>query len=356
MSNSPMLPGNVSLGSPQKSFWQRPEGKVGAIVLAGIGIGAALMFWGAILPWMIMMVSSTLTLIYLCAILAAILFVLTNKTIHARVGLIFRLTMRYLTGLIINIDPIGILKDHILQMKKKKEELDAQIGQVSGQLQRLKSIIAKNATEADKNFRMAEQARKMSAEATDPLEKMHMDAQVSLNSKHAGRLGEANVGYQGLLNKLTTVYTLLSKWAINIDYFIEDTEDQVRQAEVTKATVDSGYGALKSAMAIIKGNADENDIYDTTMQRLAEDADRKLGEIDDFQRVAQNFMDGMDVENGAAQQQALDQLNQYEKKMLTSGDPDTQFLKPGAVQQKVPVLAAGQQPNASGYGDMFKKP
>lgn len=349
---SPLLPDSPN----QKSFWQRPEGKVGAIVLAGMGIGAMLMFWGAILPWLITMVSGTLTLAYLVAILVAVGFVVTNKTIHARVGLIFRLTMRYFTGLIINIDPIGILKDHILQMRKRKEQLDQQISDVSGQIRSLKNTIQRNKDEADKSFRLAAQAEKMGTSAEDALQKQRMDAQTRLQSLHAGRMQKANIGYQQLLDKLTTVYTLLSKWSVNIDFFIDDTSDQVKQAEITKATVDKGYGALRSAMSIIKGNADENDIYDTTMQRLADDADRKLGEIEDFQRVAQNFMDGIDVENGAAQQSALDQLNQYETKLLASGDPDTQFLKPGAVQQKVPVLANGQpDPAQNTYGDMFKK-
>jgi hypothetical protein len=241
-------------------------------------------------------------------------------------------------------------------MRKKKEELDQQISEVNGQIQILKHTIQKNKDDADKSLAAAQQAQRMGSTAADALYKQRMDAQTRLNALHAGRMQKANIGYQQLLSKLTTVYELLSKWVVNIDFFIEDTSDQVKQAEVTKSTVDKGFGALQSAMSIIKGNADENEIYNNTMQYLADDADRKLGEIEYFQRIAQNFMDGMDIENGAAQQQALDQLNQYEAKMLTSGDPDTQFLKPGAVQQKVPVLAAGQQPDASGYGDMFKKP
>lgn len=352
MGNPPMLP--ESSGST-KSFWSRPEGKVGAVFLIGLVGGGLLAFWGAILPWLITMVSSTLTLIYLCAILAGIIFLVTNKTIHQRVALIFRLAMRWLTGLIINIDPIGILKDHIRQMKLRAENLDEQISNVSGQIRHLKETIKRNADEADKGLRLADQAKKMSTTASDVLQQQRMAAQMNIKARHSGRLQQANVGYQTLQVKLTSVYDLLSKWKINIDYFIEDTEDQVAQAEMTKKTVDSGFSALRSAMAIIKGNTDENEIYNNTLERLAEDADRKLGEIEDFQRIAQNVMDGIDVENGAAQQQALDQLSQYETKMLTSGNPDTAFLLPGATQQKVPVAAAKGITLPDDYNDYFKK-
>jgi hypothetical protein len=352
MSTSPMLP--ESPGTT-KSFWQRPEGKVGAIFLVGIIGGGLLAFWGAILPWLITMVSSTLTLVYLCGILAGIIFLAVNPTIHRRVALIFRLVMRYLTGLIINIDPIGILRDHITQLKKRAESLDDQISNVAGQIRHLKEVIKRNADEASKNLAMAEQAKKMASGTADILQQQRMAAQMNIKARHAGRLQDANVGYNTLQVKLSSVYDILSKWKINIDYFIEDTEDQVAQAEMTKKTVDSGFSALKSALSIIKGHGDEAEIYNTTLERLAEDADRKLGEIDDFQRRAQNFMDGMDVENGAVQQKALDELNQYETKMLTSGNPDTQFLKPGApTQEKVPVAAKGVS-LPDDYQSMFQK-
>ena len=51
---------------------------------------------------------------------------------------------RAITGMIINIDPIGILKDHLSQMRKRREVMSQQISNVSGQIQYLKSTIEKN--------------------------------------------------------------------------------------------------------------------------------------------------------------------------------------------------------------------
>jgi hypothetical protein len=81
--------------------------------------------------------------------------------------------------------------------------------------------------------------------------------------------------------------------------------------------------------------------------------------MEDFKRIAQNFMDNMDVQNGAITDEALQQLNQYEQKLLTSGNQDTAFLLPGATQQPVPVLrgnstAASTAASSGDYGDIFK--
>ena len=76
------------------------------------------------------------------------------------------------------------------------------------------------------------------------------------------------------------------------------------------------------------------------MEHLAEEAGRKLGEMEDFQRLAQNFMDTIDLENGAVETDALEKLDAYEQKLLTSGATDTAFLLPGATAAPVPVPAA----------------
>jgi hypothetical protein len=71
-------------------------------------------------------------------------------------------------------------------------------------------------------------------------------------------------------------------------------------------------------------------------------------------------MDTIDLENGAVETDALEKLDAYEQKLLTSGAADTAFLLPGATAAPVPV-PAGKAPDsppaaksAGDYGDMFK--
>ena len=352
MSITPSAP---NLGQDLKSFWSRPEGKTGMIFI--VLAAAALVYgWGQIVPFIVSMLADTLHMVYLAAILGAVLFVIFSSRTH----LMFRLLMRAITGMIINIDPIGILKDHLSQMRKRRDVMSQQISNVSGQIQYLKDIINKNLALANENMRLAAHAKKIATTTADQNEQLRMALQMKAKANQAGRLQKSNLSYQQLLGKLQNIYDLLSKWAVHIDFYIEDTDNEVKQAEIEYKTINTAYRAYRTALAVIKGTGDEKELYNETMEKLAEEAGRKLGEMEDFQRLAQNFMDTIDLENGAVETEALEKLDAYEQKLLTSGATDTPFLLPGATASPVPVPVkkTGDAPSpaksASDYGDMFK--
>jgi predicted nucleic acid-binding Zn-ribbon protein len=353
MSITPATP--TSLSDQVKSFWSRPEGKTGMIFI--VLLAAALVYgWGMIVPFIVSMLVDTLHMIGLAAILAAVLFLLFSSRVH----LLFRLLMRAITGLIINIDPIGILKDHLSQMRKRRDVMSQQISNVSGQIQYLKNVIDKNAAMANENMRLAAHAKKIATSTADQNEQLRMALQMKAKANQAGRLQKSNLSYQQLLTKLQNIYDLLSKWAVHIDFYIEDTDNEVKQAEIEYKTINTAFRAYRTAMAVIKGSGDEKELYNQTMEKLAEEAGRKLGEMEDFQRLAQNFMDTIDLENGAVETEALEKLDAYEQKLLSSGGSDTPFLLPGATAAPVPVGAKkgsdapAPAKGASDYGDMFK--
>jgi len=351
-STTPSL-GNA--GADLKSFWSRPEGKTGVIFI--VLAAAALVYgWGVIVPFIVSMLADTLHMIGLAAILAAVLYVIFSSRTH----LLFRLMMRAITGLIIDIDPIGILKDHLSQMRKRREVMASQISNVSGQIGYLKNVIDKNQALANENMRLAAHAKKIATTSADQNEQLRMALQMKAKANQAGRLQKSNLSYTQLLNKLQNIYDLLSKWAVHIDFYIEDTDNEVKQAEIEYKTINAAYRAYQTALAVIRGSGDEKELYNQSMEKLAEEAGRKLGEMEDFQRLAQNFMDTIDLENGAVETEALEKLDAYEQKLLTAGSTDTAFLLPGATAAPVPVPArkAGEAPapakSASDYGDMFK--
>jgi hypothetical protein len=352
MSITPSAP---NLGQDLKSFWSRPEGKTGMIFIV-LAAAAAVYGWAQIVPFIVSMLADTLHMVYLAAILGAILFVVFSSRTH----LMFRLLMRAITGMIINIDPIGILKDHLSQMRKRRDVMSQQISNVSGQIQYLKDIINKNLALANENMRLAAHAKKIATTTADQNEQLRMALQMKAKANQAGRLQKSNLSYQQLLGKLQNIYDLLSKWAVHIDFYIEDTDNEVKQAEIEYKTINTAYRAYRTALAVIKGTGDEKELYNQTMEKLAEEAGRKLGEMEDFQRLAQNFMDTIDLENGAVETEALEKLDAYEQKLLTSGATETPFLLPGATAAPVPVPVkkTGDAPSpaksASDYGDMFK--
>ena len=237
MSITPSTPTN--LGDELKSFWARPEGKTGMIFIV-LAAAAAVYGWAQIVPFIVSMLADTLHMIYLAGILAAILFVIFSSRTH----LLFRLLMRWITGMIINIDPIGILKDHLSQMRKRRDVMSQQISNVSGQIQYLKNVIDKNSAMANENMRLAAHAKKVATSTADQNEQLRMALQMKAKANQAGRLQKSNLSYQQLLNKLQNIYDLLSKWAVHIDFYIEDTDNEVKQAEIEYKTINTAYPRL----------------------------------------------------------------------------------------------------------------
>ena len=70
-----MTPTTPTFTGVTKQFWDRGEGKFGKAVLIGVGlclVGAGVFFWGIILPFLIGVVSNTIELAGLVAVLTVL--------------------------------------------------------------------------------------------------------------------------------------------------------------------------------------------------------------------------------------------------------------------------------------------
>lgn len=300
-----------------KSYWSRPEGKTGMLILGG-GIAAVAYGWGRILPFLVDMMANTLKL----GMLTAGVIVLGLVAFSPRTHMIFRLITRAITGLIITIDPIGILKDRLAQMMKRREEMEEQVKEVRGAVGTLKQAISDNTRNASELKKKAAEARsQMEMPGGDPERHLRMASQLKINANEAGRLDKANERYMDLLMRLEKIYKVLTTLGVSIDTYIQDTSNEVRQQEIQFKTIGKAHKAFASAMKVLKGNATEEDIYNTTMEYLADEAGRKLGEMEDMQRIAQGFMDKIDIENGVMTDDALKMLDAFEVKALPPASP-----------------------------------
>src|SRR5216683_492030 len=310
MSTTPTLQSNL------KSFWSRPEGKTGMIFIGGIAI-VALYFWGLIVPYVLSMLADTVHMVFLGLELAGVGYLVFGKMPRR----IYRLAMRALTGLVIEIDPIGILKDNLLQANKRRDVLNDKVGQVSGSKKTLQDIIAKNKRTIEQDLGLAEEAKKRSLDSKlDAATRLRMQYEMKLKTNEVARLQQSDENYDALLQKISELYDRLVKLCAGVDFFIADLEGVVKEEEVKFKTINSAWSAWSTAMSIIRGNADENDLYNQDLQYLADNASMKLGQIDDMTRLSQHFMDSIDLQNGAMDSKAAAELDSYEQKLLTSGD------------------------------------
>ena len=69
---------------------------------------------------------------------------------------------------------------------------------------------------------------------------------------------------------------------------------------------------MKSAMNIISGDADKRHMFDQALEAIADDVSQKVGEMERFMEVSENFMQSVDLQNGVFEEEGLRMLEQWE--------------------------------------------
>jgi hypothetical protein len=329
------------LAQATKSWTSRPEGKVGTVfgflLLGGAAI-AVLYFWGLILPWLIMMAANTLTLIGLCAAIAGILFIVFDPRWRNLAWYGYKSFMRGLTGMFIELDPIGILKSYVTSLKDKLEEMDKSLANLDGQRGKLRKQIADNEKARVHALKMMEVARDQK-----------QNAAMTLQGRQAERLAQSNVSLQDLLTRMDRLATVLGKMREASAIMIEDITNEVELKSRERAALLAGYNAFSKARSVMKGGGDEAEIFNMTMEKLTDDYGMKMGEIDNFMKVSQGFLETVDLENGVAQKSAIEQLEAWENKSANILGPTNGTDVHLRVGDAAPALPA----SSDDFADLF---
>jgi hypothetical protein len=301
-----------------KSYWARPEGKTGMIIMALAG-GTVIYGWGKILPFLVDMMANTLKLGLLTA--GVILFGMV--AFSPRTHLLFRLLTRWITGVIIELDPIGILKDRVLQLTKRLETFGEQMTGLRSSIRTLSDNKEKNLAALQQLKAVAARAKDMAdgRAGIDEMVRQRGQTELRVTVNEIARVEGANKKYEQLLLVLDRVYKQLSKLSIYLEGYIKDAQNEARQQEIQRKAVGQAHNAVSTAMKVLRGNATESDIYNQTLEFLADDASRKLGEIDEGLRWAEEFMTKVDLQSGGISDDALLSLEQFEQKMLPPASP-----------------------------------
>ena len=228
--------------------------------------------------------------------------------------------MRKVTGIFVTIDPIGILKNYIDDLSDNLKKMGKQIGNLRGQMRKLKTMMLDNTKDIEQNLMIAKKAKQMGNEK-----------QLMLSSRKAARLRDSNEKYEKLHSKMSLLYKVLTKMYSNSEILLEDTKDQVKVKEQERKAIRMSHSAMKSAMNIISGNSDKRAMFDQAMEVIADDVANKVGEMEQFMELSANFMDSVDLQNGIFEEQGMKMLEEYEKKssiLLLGGEEkyDTETL------------------------------
>lgn len=286
-----------------KTFWERPEGTTGMIV--GICILGILGYFGWImLPFIITLLQNTITAAVLCAVAAALLYVLFFDNRLKTLGIYtYKSLMRFITGLIIEIDPIGILKNYVETLKTRLCIISEKIGELSSQMRILKNQIVNNNNEINKYMELANYTKKHNGDVNI----------ITLNSRAAARLQTSNEKLNNLYLKIEGFHTILKRMYAACDLMIKDMENDIKVKSQERIAVQKSWSAMQNAIKIINGDRDGRDLYDQTMEYLQDSYGEKIGEIEHFMDMSSNFMNTVDIENGLFDEKALHMLENWEK-------------------------------------------
>jgi TolA-binding protein len=331
-----------------KSFWSKPEGVTGAIFLLAIILGAGYLI-STFLGGIIALASTTAGMLALLGALGVVIFMALDGRTRALISYMYKSAMRSVTSLFVRIDPISILKSYIDDLKKNLRKMNRQVSMLRGQMHKLREMILNNQKQIKENISLA-------SEAKDQQNKKI----VILKTRKAGRLRDSNLKLEDLYKRMEVMYRVLSKMGENSSILLEDVQDQVSLKEQERKAIRASHSAMNSAMSIIKGDADKRALFDQALEVIADDVSGKVGEMEQFMEMSEDFMNSIDLQNGIFEEKGLKMLEEWEAKsdslllgsakgeIISLAENDSEILDLDAPMKTPEKMGRGNQ-----YDDLF---
>jgi len=302
----------------KRSFWSRPEGITGMLFLAAIG-ALGLVYFNRIVEFLIRVTENTLYLAGLLAVLGLLIFLFTSKDVRTAVFFLYKTLMRKITGVVVQLDPIAIMKIYVEDLKDKRRKMQGQIDLLAGQLVKLNKKVNENNEAIKQKFAEANKANSLA-------DRPGMREAASLATMEGAGLQEMNEKLFPLQRNVQTVLAFMEKVNKSADYIIKETEIKVRLKEAEYQIVKESSNALRTAVSIFKGNPDKKFYFDQSMEYIQDDMSMKLGEMKRAMDLSMDFINSVDIQNGVLSdkgQAMLEAYNQGDFKLIQLDAPTT---------------------------------
>lgn len=333
----------------QRSFLERPEGKTGTFfgiaILAALGYGLY-----TFLPLLITLAANTITLVAMLGVLAAIVYVVLDPKFRNLIWYMYQSVMRWITGIFVQIDPIGIIESYMEDLKNNLQKMAKQIANLKGQMRKLQDVMTENKDTMEKSILLANRAKEKGK-----------DSMMVLKARKAGRLQESNLKLNDLYKKMEVMYRVLTRMYETSQVLLEDITDEVQLKKRESEAIKASHTAMKSAMAIISGDKDRKQMFDQAMEAIADDVGRKVGEMERFMEISESFIDSVDLQNGIYEEKGLEMLEKWEKEGVSFllGDEKNNILKDintsnsKTIDLDAPVNTPNKEGRTNQYSDLF---
>ena len=304
-----------------KSYWSKPEGKIGTIfgLLALGAIGYYL------LPILTTIVWNTVNfgIALVVAFLLYYVFV-ADKRIFLVLKSLYDLFIKSTFGLIFKLDPFLIAEDYILDIEKERDNLYIKIAEVDGQKESLNLKINEKEKEKKKQPDIAAAAQQKNM----PMELANATRQISRLDNYIQQITPIKQNLENIGNYLTAVHK-------NSKYMLEDMKNDLALKKDLYKSVTSGNNALKSALAIFNGDPQKKMLAEQSMEYLKDDIAGKLASMKKAISYSSDFMKSIDLENASFEAEGLRMLEEYRPEIFTFNPNQDPVILPSQTNKPI---------------------
>jgi hypothetical protein len=280
-----------------KSPWEKPGGTLAKITLVAMIAGAGYALY-KFLPDLIALTQNLLTLTALVGVLALIFFLIMNDTSRNFFKNLYFVIMRKLTGLIVEIDPIAIVKGTIQDMKNRLVKIEEGITKMRG-------IHVKNEKALEANKRDLEESLKK----LQILQKQNKMEESGLLQRHISQLDESVKKRTLNFEKSKQMIDILTKVKKSAEIKVKYTEEEIKLKEEDYELMKANHKALSSIKSLI--NPQTDDAFDMAMEKMDTDITLYIGEMDEF--LESGVIDDINLDNALSSVKSQAILDKYNK-------------------------------------------
>ena len=289
----------VNVAKNTVSKWEKPGGTTGMIVL-GVVVGAIAINITPIMNFIAAACASTLSAIGMAAALFLVLYCLFDSRIRNIGSTIYFMIMRKIEGLLVDYDPISIVKRKIMQMNNKIQEITDNMGKLRGLIDKSEKRIQDKKKQCDHDFQLLNKYKE-AGKAQD----------AAVYERQVARLTEVIKNSEARLIQSKQWYEIMGKLKHQAELTVLDATNEVNERVEEWEMIKAQHKAFTSIVGIINGKDDQFSLFTRAMDHMADDISQKLGEMSFIIEETGGLMSKIDMDNLVMSDKANALLAQY---------------------------------------------
>ena len=289
----------VNVAKNTVSKWEKPGGTTGMIVL-GVVVGAIAINITPIMNFIAAACASTLSAIGMAAALFLVLYCLFDPRIRNIGSTIYFMIMRKIEGLLVDYDPISIVKRKIMQMNNKIQEITDNMGKLRGLIDKSEKRIQDKKKQCEHDFQLLNKYKE-AGKAQD----------AAVYERQVARLTEVIKNSEARLIQSKQWYEIMGKLKHQAELTVLDATNEVNERVEEWEMIKAQHKAFTSIVGIINGKDDQFSLFTRAMDHMADDISQKLGEMSFIIEETGGLMSKIDMDNLVMSDKANALLAQY---------------------------------------------